>query len=155
LTQVDFTDYDTRLAAYAAIVDEENRILLTWFNGNEYSKPCWSMPGGGVEFDETPQEAVIREVMEEAGYLVEVGHPMAVDTFTEAHWGRDRRPYKSVRVIFHVRITGGRLGTTEMNGSTDFAQWISIAEVPPLSPKADIIDVTTAALARTSGVGPD
>src|SRR5262245_30793045 len=108
------------------------------------------MPGGGVEFDESLQEAVAREVLEEAGYLVEVGHPVAVDTFTEPGWGRDGRPYKSVRVIFHARITGGRLGTTEVNGSTDFAEWVPLAQVPTLNPKTEIIDVTRAALARSA-----
>lgn len=145
---MEFTDYDTRLAAYAAIIDEQDRILLTWFNGNGHSAPGWSMPGGGVEFEESPQEAVVREVMEEAGYVVEVGDPLAIHHFTRPEWGRDGRPYKSLRVVFHARITGGQLGTTEVNGSTDFAEWIPIVDVPSLQSRADIIDVSLAALDR-------
>jgi 8-oxo-dGTP pyrophosphatase MutT (NUDIX family) len=95
---VDFTDYDTRLAAYAVIVDEYDRILLTWYIGGEHSPACWSMPGGGVEFDESLQQAVAREVLEETGYTVEVGGPIAVHHFTKPNTGRDGRPYKSVRV---------------------------------------------------------
>ena len=30
---MEFTEYDTRLAAYAVVSDGE-RILLTWFNGS-------------------------------------------------------------------------------------------------------------------------
>ncbi len=51
---MEFTDYDTRLAAYAVIVDEQNRILLALWN--EGSEPQWTMPGGGVEFEETVDE---------------------------------------------------------------------------------------------------
>lgn len=153
LTRVHFSDYDTRLAAYAAIVDEQNQILLTWYNGSGSSPPCWSMPGGGVEFEESLQDAVAREVKEEAGYLVVVGDPLAIHHFTKPDWGRDGRPYKSVRVVFHARITGGHLGTTEVDGSTDFAEWIPIAQVQNLQPKADIVDVTVSALRSGSGDG--
>jgi 8-oxo-dGTP diphosphatase len=147
---VDFTDYDTRLAAYAVIIDEHDRILLTWYNGGEHSPACWSMPGGGVEFDESLQQAVVREVLEETGYTVEVGGPIAVHHFTKPNTGRDGRPYKSVRVIFAAAVTGGSLGTLEVDGSTDFAQWVPLDEAPSLLPRADIIDVAVAELTRPS-----
>jgi 8-oxo-dGTP diphosphatase len=44
---VDFTEYDTRLAAYALIVDDRERILLTWYNGKGRGEPGWTLPGGG------------------------------------------------------------------------------------------------------------
>lgn len=147
---MDFTDYDTRLAAYAVIIDEHDRILLTWYNGGEHSPACWSMPGGGVEFDESLQQAVVREVLEETGYTVEVGGPIAVHHFTKPNTGRDGRPYKSVRVIFAAAVTGGSLGTLEVDGSTDFAQWVPLDEAPSLLPRADIIDVAVAELTRPS-----
>ena len=34
-----FTEYDTRLAAYAVLVNEVDEILLTWFNGAERRSP--------------------------------------------------------------------------------------------------------------------
>jgi 8-oxo-dGTP diphosphatase len=142
---VDFRDYDTRLAAYAAIVDDADRILLTWFNGSATSAPCWTMPGGGVEFDESLEDAVVREVMEEAGYVVEVGHLLVTH-----HWvapaTAERRPYKAQRLVFHATITGGELGTTEVGGSTDFARWHRLSDVPGLEARADIVDVSVAAL---------
>jgi ADP-ribose pyrophosphatase YjhB (NUDIX family) len=32
----------------------------------------WTIPGGFVEYDEDPREAVVREVLEETGYPVDV-----------------------------------------------------------------------------------
>jgi 8-oxo-dGTP diphosphatase len=151
---VHFTDYDTRLAASAAIVDDQDRILLTWFNGSRSSPSGWTMPGGGVEFDESFQDAVVREVMEEAGYVVEVGDPLAFHHFTQPGSEREGRPFKSVRVVFDARIAGGNLGTTEVDGTTDFAEWVPIAQVPTLAPRAGIIDVVLEALARRP-ISPD
>lgn len=136
-----FTEYDTRLAAYARIVDDEGRVLLTWFVGNATDPACWSMPGGGVEFDESVQQAVVREVFEETGYTVDLGEPLDVHTFTAPSSRRGRRPYRSVRIFFTATVTGGSLGTTEVGGTTAYAQWIPLADVPSLSPRADIVDV--------------
>jgi 8-oxo-dGTP diphosphatase len=138
---VHFTEYDTRLAAYARIVDEGGQVLLTWFVGNENNPACWSMPGGGVDFDESVQDAVVREVFEETGYTVDLGDLINVHHFTNPSPGRDRRPFKSVRILFTATVTGGSLGTTEVGGSTEYAQWIPLAEVPSLESRADIVDI--------------
>ena len=85
-----------------------NVSSLTWWNG-EGRDAGWSMPGGGVEYEESLTEAVEREVLEETGYLVEVGSPIAADSFTIPDGGRDGRPYKSLRVVFSAYIIGGEL----------------------------------------------
>jgi 8-oxo-dGTP diphosphatase len=138
---VHFREYDTRLAGYARIVDDEGRVLLTWFVGNERSPAGWSLPGGGVEFEETVQEAVVREVFEETGYTVELGELIAVHSFVVPASDADARPFKSLRVIFAATVTGGTLGTTEVDGTTEFARWIPITEVTSHASRADIIDV--------------
>lgn len=142
---VHFSEYDTRLAAYAVIVDEHDQLLLSWFVGNENSPATWTMPGGGVEYDESLPDAVVREVLEETGYTVSVGNPIATNHFTLLDPGSGRRPFKSVRVIFAATITSGSLGTTEVNGTTAFARWIPLTDIPSLTPRADIIDIAVAA----------
>jgi 8-oxo-dGTP diphosphatase len=104
------------------------------------------MPGGGIEYDETFSQGLEREVFEETGYLVEVGSPIAVHSFTVRGGGRDGRPYKSVRLIFSAVIVGGRLGTTEIGGSTDFAEWVPLEQIQGLDAKAGIVDVAYAAI---------
>ena len=74
MTSLHFTEYDTRLAAYALIVDDADRILLSWFNG---ATPGWTLPGGGVDFEESIEDAIVREVREETGLTIEPGGAMA------------------------------------------------------------------------------
>lgn len=139
-----FTDYDTRLAAYAAIVDDNDRILLSYWNGAGRFTPSWTMPGGGVEFDEDIPTAIVREVYEETGFAVELGELLLVDTWFREE-GERGRPFKAVRVVHHARITGGSLGTVEEGGSTDEARWFPIAEVAGLERTA-LVDVVITAL---------
>src|SRR5689334_20362503 len=125
---VDFTEYDTRLAAYAVVVDERHRLLLALWN--EVDPPKWTMPGGGVEFAETVEEAVVRELREETGYDVRVDRLLGVHTHLVAPEARmsGSRPMKSVRMIFAATIIGGEL-TREIDGTTDEARWFELADV--------------------------
>ena len=129
---MDFTDYDTRLASYAVIVDDRERILLALWN--EGQLPQWTLPGGGVELHETVEEATVRELREETGYDVELGRVLGVDSWVipvEERLLPTDRPLKSVRVMFEATVVGGEL-THELEGTTDEARWIPLDEVPDL-----------------------
>ena len=76
---MDFRDYDTRLAAYALLSDDEGRVLLALWN--EEAERLWTLPGGGVDLDETVAEAAVREVREETGYEIELVRMLGVDSF--------------------------------------------------------------------------
>ena len=75
---MDFRDYDTRLAAYALVVDDGRVLLALW---NEGVEPEWTLPGGGVDLDESVAETAVREVREETGYDVALGRVLGVDSF--------------------------------------------------------------------------
>ena len=127
-----FSEYQMRLAAYALLVDTTpdgvERILLAWWNGEGVGTPGWSLPGGGVEFEEQPHEGLVREVHEETGYVITAGAPLAVDTWSNPAGRADRPlPFKAVRVLYDATIVGGELGTLEVGGSTDRAAWVPIA----------------------------
>jgi 8-oxo-dGTP diphosphatase len=59
------------MGAAAVVFDEEGRVLLVKEN---YGKHRWSLPGGAIESDETPEEAALRETYEETGTVVEIEH---------------------------------------------------------------------------------
>ncbi len=57
----------------AAIISKDKKLFITKRGQkakNERGK--WEIPGGGVEFGETFEEAVIREIWEENGFKIEV-----------------------------------------------------------------------------------
>src|SRR5687768_8603150 len=58
-----------RIAVGAVIVDDEGRAFV---HRRAYDRAlfpgCWDIPGGHVEGDETPLEALAREVNEETGW---------------------------------------------------------------------------------------
>ncbi|MBR8660472.1 MULTISPECIES: NUDIX domain-containing protein [Brevibacillus] len=59
------------------VVEHQGAILL--IREKSDGKPCYSLPGGSVEFLETIPEAVRREVWEETGLLVEFERMLWVD----------------------------------------------------------------------------
>lgn len=143
---MEFYEYDTRVAAYAVIIDGD-RILLSWWNGEGHGTPAWSMPGGGVDLEETPDEGVIREVREETGFDVELTGLLAIDSFVKAPADRlmaTDRWVRHLRIIYSARVVGGTLGTTEVDGSTDYAEWVPIASVPDVS-RVGLVDVALSA----------
>jgi 8-oxo-dGTP diphosphatase len=144
---LEFHEYDTRLAAYAVVVDGD-RVLLSWWNGEGHSDPAWTLPGGGVDLPETPEEGVVREVLEETGHDVELTGLLTVDSHVRSPGERvvdNGRWARFVRVVYAARVTGGSLGTLEVDGSTDRAEWVPIAAVPDL-PRVSIVDIGLAAL---------
>ena len=49
----------------AVILDDQNRVLL-----QEKSNEAWSLPAGMIEPGESPKQAILREVKEETGLIV-------------------------------------------------------------------------------------
>jgi 8-oxo-dGTP diphosphatase len=61
-----------RVACVGAIIrDERGRVLLVR-RANEPGRGLWSLPGGRIEAGETEEAAVVREVLEETGLVVQV-----------------------------------------------------------------------------------
>ena len=87
-----FTDYSIRLAAYAVVVNERDELLLTWFNGGPRGlEPGWSLPGGGVDFDERIQDAVTKVFdLRPAAIVAELDllRPIYRPTAAYGHFGR-------------------------------------------------------------------
>ncbi|MBF4161302.1 NUDIX hydrolase [Nocardioides acrostichi] len=148
MSALHYTEYDTRFAAYAVVVDDRDRVLLALWN--EGSRPQWTMPGGGVELHETAEQGVVREVKEESGYDVEIEQLLGVDSYVFPAERRSidtARPMKAVRVVFRARVVGGVL-RHEQDGSTDEARWVPLADVTSLD-RVSIVDVSL----RLAGLG--
>ena len=56
----------------AAIIIEGNKVFATQRGYGDF-KGGWEFPGGKIESNETPQEALVREIQEELETEIEVG----------------------------------------------------------------------------------
>ena len=58
-----------RAAVAAMVFDEQGRILLF---KHTYRKIEWGIPAGGLEYNEQPESAIVREFLEETGMQIKV-----------------------------------------------------------------------------------
>lgn len=61
----------TLLVAAAALINENNEILLAQRPEGKDLAGCWEFPGGKVEVSESPEAALVRELHEELGITVQ------------------------------------------------------------------------------------
>jgi 8-oxo-dGTP diphosphatase len=107
----------------AIITDAAGRLLLIK-RGHEPGKGLWSIPGGRVEPGETDEQAVIREVREETGLVVQPGRLI----------GAVRRPAPAGAMLdirdYAATVAGGTLAAGD---DADDARWAGPAELAGLS----------------------
>jgi ADP-ribose pyrophosphatase YjhB (NUDIX family) len=120
-------DPPARIPCVGAVVHDEWGRLLLVRRANPPAAGTWSLPGGRVEAGESDAQAVVREVAEETGLVVEARDPV----------GSVERPAGPGRIYvindLRCRVLHGHL--TAGDDATD-AGWFSAAGLDdlPLSP---------------------
>lgn len=107
-----------------AFIINENKICLV----QETQDGKWSLPGGWADVNQSPSQCVIREVLEETGFHVDIDYLMAYwDTAHHDHPPHWPYIYKS---IFACNLTGGMKKFCYEINDVDF---FSIDKLPELS----------------------
>jgi ADP-ribose pyrophosphatase YjhB (NUDIX family) len=105
--------------AAAVILDGDKNILLVKATYNRFHP--WGLPGGGLEYGEHPEEAVIREVWEETHLNVCIERLLLVSS-----WLPDR-----VGMYYLCRVTGGTFSPSDE--VSEFA-YFSLDDLPDVRP---------------------
>jgi ADP-ribose pyrophosphatase YjhB (NUDIX family) len=117
----------------AVVTDGQGRLLMIK-RGHEPGAGLWSIPGGRIEPGETDAEALVREMSEETGLVVEVG-PLI---------GRVRRPGLDGAVIdirdYAATVTGG---TLRPGDDAADARWVEAADLDSLEITEGLIEALT------------
>jgi len=100
------------------------RVLLV----RERSDGRWTLPGGWVDVNDAPSEAVAREILEESGYQARAVKLAAL-------FDKNRHPHPPgvhhiYKLFFLCELTGGAAAAS---AETDAAEFFPLQALPPLS----------------------
>jgi 8-oxo-dGTP diphosphatase len=98
----------------------QDRMILLILRGHEPFKGKWALPGGHVDWNETAEEAVKREVKEEAG--LEVASLKFIGPYSDPK----RHPEQAIDLAFVVEARG------EVKAGDDAVEcrWFALDELP-------------------------
>ena len=121
-------DFQWRPASYALITKQDEVLLSLWESS---VGSFWTLPGGGIEYDEQPQAACVREVWEETGYNVVLTRFLSASTHvvpTEKRVPGKYLPLQILRLLSTADIVSGTL-RPEVGGSSTDAGWFPISQL--------------------------
>ncbi len=85
---------DKQITVFSAVVINDNKVLLTLRKEDELPEAHlkWEYPGGKCDFGETPDQAIVREVLEETGVRVKVNRllPQVFTNYWKYPWGQQQ-----------------------------------------------------------------
>jgi mutator protein MutT len=127
---------DRPFVGVGAVIVQNDRVVLIK-RGHAPAIGEWSIPGGTMEVGETVREAVVREVREETGLIVEAGKLLGVfDRVLRDP--SDRVQFHYVLIDFLCTPTGGQL---KAGGDAVEARWFTAEEAGKLSLPEDTTEV--------------
>ncbi len=112
--------YPNRGVSIDAVIIKDNQILLIQ-RGVEPNKGYWGTPGGYVEWDESIQETVKREVKEETN--LDVISTKLVGVYSSP----SRHPKQVINLVYAVTIAEGK--AKQGDDAMDI-KWFSLNELP-------------------------
>lgn len=117
----------TRVGAYAVCTGPEG-LLLTQLRDDTPDGGRWTLPGGGIDADEQPDDAVIREVYEETGLTPTDARWVAIDDEVLGPW-RHITAVHAVRILYRCAASGSPT-VIKTDDTTVDARWFPLDALP-------------------------
>lgn len=112
--------------AYGLCRDPSGRLLLVRVTSGLADAGLWTLPGGGIEWGEHPEGALLRELEEETG-VVDIEEVQLTEVYSQVYDNPAYRPDDSVHhigLVYDVTLVGFSL-RDEKDGSTDRCEWFT------------------------------
>ncbi|MFI6401745.1 GNAT family N-acetyltransferase [Streptomyces sp. NPDC050548] len=116
----------TRRSARIAVLDPTGSVFLFRYDDAETGGTFWALPGGGLEGDETPREAALRELQEETGWTdLEPGPLLSTREVDLTFAGTPTHQYERIYVTHgpHREPTGAHLAAAHAQESILAWRW--------------------------------
>lgn len=108
------------LAVRAFVLDRFGRILLLKRKNTEHGNGRWSLPGGKVEYNQSPEECLIAEVKEETDLTL---------TAPRFLFYQNSPPKKGGSLhCVNLYFEGKARGRTKINRESSAFKWVTIEE---------------------------
>jgi ADP-ribose pyrophosphatase YjhB (NUDIX family) len=137
---------DRPYAAVSAAIMRDHRVLIVR-RATPAMQGIFTLPGGVVEVGETLHEAVVREIREETGLVIE---PVAFagyrEVITRDDEGRIERHF--IILAFAARWLSGE---PKLNHELAEARWVRPDEIAPSRTTEGLRDIVAAAFERMGG----
>lgn len=136
--EVDMSELsEWRVSVYGIIVKDGQILLVS--EQNAKGKKCYMLPGGGMEFGESFEHSVEREVKEETGLTVKARQHIATKTnlfIWEPDTPLAKKTMQTVLVYYGCEFVSGDIsnaGYDEWEAThMEMAEWISLDKIPSL-----------------------
>ncbi|MGO4109413.1 NUDIX hydrolase [Paenibacillus sp. YAF4_2] len=117
-----YIDTVSRYASRGVLVDHNGQVAMMYMAELDLYK----LPGGGIEEGESPEEAFLRETIEETGYEAKVVHELGV---VEEHKNRNRFLQYSYCYLAKAQRSTEQTSLTEAEEQLGMSvQWMTIRQ---------------------------
>jgi ADP-ribose pyrophosphatase YjhB (NUDIX family) len=120
-----------RLAA-KALVRRGDRVLLARLSSYAVETGRWTLPGGGVDHGESPEQALVREIREETGLHATAGPLLGVNDKHITGNAPDGRfeDFHAVNLVYAAEVADdAEPRVEEVGGTTDAVAWIPVSDI--------------------------
>ena len=129
----------TRVSAYAWSV-RDGAVLLARIAADRPDGGKRTLPGGGLDWGEHPEDAMHRELGEETGLDGEITGMVGIDSITvDAPQLPGSPSWHAIRIVNRVSVDDAPPRVTEIDGSVDAAAWHRIDDLDDL-PIVDLVE---------------